>query len=47
MLNVEVAMRFTPPEETKSVYQCWEELPTALEAGDATVCLSTKAHRTS
>uniref|UniRef100_A0A8C6B6W9 Integrin subunit alpha D n=1 Tax=Monodon monoceros TaxID=40151 RepID=A0A8C6B6W9_MONMO len=46
VLNVEVAMRFTPPEVTKSVYQCWEELPTALEAGDATVCLSTKAHRT-
>uniref|UniRef100_A0A8C9CEA9 Integrin subunit alpha D n=1 Tax=Phocoena sinus TaxID=42100 RepID=A0A8C9CEA9_PHOSS len=46
VLNVEVAMRFTPSEVTKSVYQCWEELPTALEAGDATVCLSTKAHRT-
>ncbi|XP_068381061.1 integrin alpha-D [Eschrichtius robustus] len=40
VLNVEVAMRFTPPEVTKSVYQCWEELPTALEAGDATVCLT-------
>uniref|UniRef100_A0A8C9CB05 Integrin subunit alpha D n=1 Tax=Phocoena sinus TaxID=42100 RepID=A0A8C9CB05_PHOSS len=39
VLNVEVAMRFTPSEVTKSVYQCWEELPTALEAGDATVCL--------
>ncbi|XP_061065969.1 integrin alpha-D isoform X2 [Eubalaena glacialis] len=40
VLNVEVAVRFTPPEVTKSVYQCWEELPTALEAGDATVCLT-------
>ncbi|XP_057551170.1 integrin alpha-D [Hippopotamus amphibius kiboko] len=38
VLTVEVAMRFTPPEVTKAVYQCWEDLP--LEAGDATVCLT-------
>lgn len=40
MLNMEVAMRFTPSEVAKVVYQCWEEVPATLEAGEATVCLA-------
>lgn len=40
MLNVGVTMRFMPSEVAKAVYQCWEEVPTTLEAGNATVCLT-------
>ncbi|XP_044602757.2 integrin alpha-D isoform X2 [Equus asinus] len=40
VLNVGVAMRFMPSEVAKAVYQCWEEVPTTLEAADATVCLT-------
>lgn len=40
VLNMEVAMRFTPSEVAKVVYQCWEEVPATLEAGEATVCLA-------
>ncbi|KAK2490959.1 hypothetical protein MC885_011720 [Smutsia gigantea] len=40
VLNVEVAMRFTPSEVAKAVYRCWEEVPATLEAGEATVCLT-------
>ncbi|XP_058425518.1 integrin alpha-D-like isoform X3 [Diceros bicornis minor] len=40
VLNVGVAMRFTPSKVAKAVYQCWEEVPTTLEAADATVCLT-------
>ncbi|XP_008591420.1 PREDICTED: integrin alpha-D [Galeopterus variegatus] len=40
VLKVGVTMQFTPGEVAKAVYQCWEEVPRALEAGDATVCLT-------
>ncbi|XP_078296158.1 integrin alpha-D-like isoform X4 [Panthera onca] len=40
VLNVGVTMRFMPSEVAKAVYQCWEEVPTTLEAGNATVCLT-------
>ena len=40
MLKVNVTMKFTPPEVTKAVYQCWDELTTTMEAGHATVCLT-------
>uniref|UniRef100_G1S2R4 Integrin subunit alpha D n=1 Tax=Nomascus leucogenys TaxID=61853 RepID=G1S2R4_NOMLE len=40
VLKVGVAMRFSPVEVAKAVYRCWEERPSALEAGDATVCLT-------
>lgn len=40
MLHVAVAIRFTPSELVQAVYQCWEEVPTPLEAGTATVCLT-------
>ncbi|XP_053750536.1 integrin alpha-D-like isoform X1 [Panthera pardus] len=40
VLNVQVTMRFMPSEVAKAVYQCWEEVPTTLEAGNATVCLT-------
>ncbi|MBZ3878652.1 Integrin alpha-D [Sciurus carolinensis] len=40
VLKVGVAMRFTPVEVAKVVYQCWEEMPTTLEAAEATVCLT-------
>ncbi|XP_011544144.1 integrin alpha-D isoform X9 [Homo sapiens] len=40
VLKVGVAMRFSPVEVAKAVYRCWEEKPSALEAGDATVCLT-------
>ncbi|XP_076997260.1 integrin alpha-D isoform X2 [Tamandua tetradactyla] len=40
VLKVGVAMSFIPVEVPKSVYQCWEEVPTTLAAGDATVCLT-------
>ncbi|XP_008046607.1 integrin alpha-D isoform X2 [Carlito syrichta] len=40
VLKVGVAMRFTPMEVAKAVYQCWEDVPTTLEAGEVTVCLT-------
>lgn len=40
MLNVGVTMRFSPSEVAKAVHQCWEEVPSALEAGNATVCFT-------
>uniref|UniRef100_A0A8C6CL16 Integrin subunit alpha D n=1 Tax=Moschus moschiferus TaxID=68415 RepID=A0A8C6CL16_MOSMO len=40
VLKVNVTMKFTPPEVTKAVYQCWDELTTTMEAGHATVCLT-------
>lgn len=40
MLNVGVAIRFTPPEVVKAVYQCLEEVSSPLEAGNVTVCLT-------
>uniref|UniRef100_F1N6B8 Integrin subunit alpha D n=1 Tax=Bos taurus TaxID=9913 RepID=F1N6B8_BOVIN len=40
VLKVNVTMKFTPPEVTKAVYQCWDELTTTMEAGQATVCLT-------
>uniref|UniRef100_A0A7N9CNU9 Integrin subunit alpha X n=1 Tax=Macaca fascicularis TaxID=9541 RepID=A0A7N9CNU9_MACFA len=40
VLKVGVTMRFSPGEVAKSVYWCWEEGPSALEAGDATICLT-------
>ncbi|XP_032957895.1 integrin alpha-D [Rhinolophus ferrumequinum] len=40
VLYVAVAIRFTPSELVQAMYQCWEEVPTALEAGTATVCLT-------
>uniref|UniRef100_A0AC11CLM9 Integrin subunit alpha D n=1 Tax=Ovis aries TaxID=9940 RepID=A0AC11CLM9_SHEEP len=40
VLKVNVTMKFTPPEVTKAVYQCWDELTTTVEAGQATVCLT-------
>ncbi|XP_031514142.1 integrin alpha-D isoform X1 [Papio anubis] len=40
VLKVGVTMRFSPREVAKSVYWCWEEGPSALEAGDATICLT-------
>ncbi|XP_074178711.1 integrin alpha-D isoform X3 [Rhinolophus sinicus] len=40
VLHVAVAIRFTPSELVQAVYQCWEEVPTPLEAGTATVCLT-------
>ena len=40
VLKVNVTMKFTPPEVTKAVYQCWDELTTTTEAGQATVCLT-------
>ncbi|XP_073740248.1 integrin alpha-D-like isoform X2 [Callorhinus ursinus] len=40
VLNVGVAMRFMPLEVAKAVYQCWGDVPSTLEAGNATVCLS-------
>lgn len=40
MVKVGVSMRFTPVEVAKAVYQCREEMPTTLEAGEATVCLT-------
>lgn len=39
MLKVGVTMSFSPMEVPKAVYQCWEEVPTTLEVGEATVCL--------
>ncbi|XP_035578269.1 integrin alpha-D-like isoform X1 [Zalophus californianus] len=40
VLNVGVTMRFMPLEVAKAVYQCWGDVPSTLEAGNATVCLS-------
>uniref|UniRef100_A0A8C0R4Q1 Integrin alpha-D-like n=1 Tax=Canis lupus dingo TaxID=286419 RepID=A0A8C0R4Q1_CANLU len=40
VLNVRVTMRFSPSEVAKAVHQCWEEVPSALEAGNATVCFT-------
>ncbi|KAI4531818.1 hypothetical protein MG293_018332 [Ovis ammon polii] len=40
VLKVNVTMKFTPPEVTKAMYQCWDELTTTVEAGQATVCLT-------
>ncbi|XP_038395658.1 integrin alpha-D-like isoform X1 [Canis lupus familiaris] len=40
VLNVGVTMRFSPSEVAKAVHQCWEEVPSALEAGNATVCFT-------
>ncbi|KAL2766168.1 integrin alpha-D isoform 2 precursor, partial [Daubentonia madagascariensis] len=40
VLTVGVTMRFSPVEVAKAVYQCSEEGPTTLEAGEATVCLT-------
>ncbi|XP_017896050.1 PREDICTED: integrin alpha-D [Capra hircus] len=40
VLKVNMTMKFTPPEVTKAVYQCWDELTTTVEAGQATVCLT-------
>ncbi|XP_006872049.1 PREDICTED: integrin alpha-D [Chrysochloris asiatica] len=40
VLKVGVAIRFMPVEVPKTVYQCWREMRTILEAGDATVCLT-------
>ncbi|XP_023046851.1 integrin alpha-D isoform X4 [Piliocolobus tephrosceles] len=40
VLKVGVTMRFSPGEVAKAVYWCWEEGPSALEAGDATICLT-------
>ncbi|XP_069343342.1 integrin alpha-D-like [Eulemur rufifrons] len=40
VLTVGVAVRFTPGEVAKAAYQCWEDVPTTLEAGEATVCLT-------
>ncbi|XP_013360314.1 PREDICTED: integrin alpha-D [Chinchilla lanigera] len=40
VLKVGVSMRFTPAEVPKAMYQCWEEMPTAPEAVEATVCLT-------
>lgn len=40
VLNVGVTISFMPSEVAKAVYQCWEEVPTTLEAGNATVCLT-------
>ncbi|XP_023416674.2 integrin alpha-D [Cavia porcellus] len=39
VLKVGVTMSFSPMEVPKAVYQCWEEVPTTLEVGEATVCL--------
>ncbi|XP_059243360.1 integrin alpha-D-like, partial [Mustela nigripes] len=33
-------MRFMPAEVPKVVYQCWGDMPSTLEAGNATVCLT-------
>ncbi|XP_034525439.1 integrin alpha-D [Ailuropoda melanoleuca] len=40
VLNVGVAMRFMPSEVARDVYQCWEDVPSTLEAGSATVCIT-------
>ncbi|KAM7329411.1 hypothetical protein ACRRTK_011024 [Alexandromys fortis] len=40
LLKVEIAIRFSPAEVAKAVYQCWEKIPTVLKAGEATVCLT-------
>ncbi|KAM8777359.1 integrin alpha-D isoform 2-T2 [Rhynchonycteris naso] len=40
VLKVEVAIRFSPSEVVKAVYQCVEELPAPQEATTATVCLT-------
>ncbi|KAK2097942.1 hypothetical protein P7K49_023393 [Saguinus oedipus] len=40
VLKVGVAMRFSPVEVAKAVYRCWEEGPSTLEAGNASVCLT-------
>uniref|UniRef100_A0A8C6RTM3 Integrin, alpha D n=1 Tax=Nannospalax galili TaxID=1026970 RepID=A0A8C6RTM3_NANGA len=40
VLKVGISMRFAPVEVPKAVYQCWKEVPTILEAGEATVCLT-------
>ncbi|XP_004479490.3 integrin alpha-D [Dasypus novemcinctus] len=40
VLRVGVAMRFSPVEVAKSVYQCGEDAPLPLAAADATVCLT-------
>lgn len=40
MLKVEIAIRFSPAEVAKAVYQCWKKIPTVLKAGEATVCLT-------
>ncbi|XP_076697055.1 integrin alpha-D [Callospermophilus lateralis] len=40
VLKVGVTMRFTPMEVAKTAYQCWEEVPTSLEAVEAMVCLT-------
>uniref|UniRef100_A0A8C5JTZ2 Integrin, alpha D n=1 Tax=Jaculus jaculus TaxID=51337 RepID=A0A8C5JTZ2_JACJA len=40
VLKVGISIRFAPMEVTKAVYQCWKEVPIALEAGKATVCFT-------
>ncbi|XP_062036931.1 integrin alpha-D isoform X2 [Lepus europaeus] len=45
VLKVGVAMRFSPEEVAKAVFQHCREAPGALEAGEATVCLT--VHKTS
>ncbi|XP_016073129.1 PREDICTED: integrin alpha-D [Miniopterus natalensis] len=40
VLNVGVAISFSPSEVDQAVYQCQEEVPTPLEAGSATVCFT-------
>lgn len=40
LLKVGIAIRFVPVKVAKAVYQCWKRNPTALEAGEATVCLT-------
>ncbi|XP_073916248.1 integrin alpha-D-like isoform X4 [Castor canadensis] len=40
VLKVGVSMRFAPVEVAKAAYQCWEEVPATLEAGEAMVCLT-------
>lgn len=40
MLHVAVTILFMPSELVQAVYQCWEEVPTPLEAGNATICLT-------
>lgn len=40
MVRVGISIRFAPVEVAKAVYQCWKRTPTALEAGEATVCLT-------
>ncbi|KAM5227756.1 integrin alpha-D [Ctenodactylus gundi] len=40
VLKVGVSMGFTPVEVSKAVYQCLEEVPTTLDAGEALVCIT-------